>query len=263
MRFSHATEIRKLVCSVVRIAGRSQDRPAFLQRSQGFKNMVSETTSKRRIEMSKHTPGPWRVDGFLDGTNFPGIMHEVFDDNKKCIRAAQIMPFYDCDPNGKDYARHMADKRLIEAAPDLLAALNEAEKYIGALPKPSVKKDFSGLNHLEQTLKAVRLAIAKATGESATNPALEALRYHVSGAIERGEGVAITEQRVDAKITELIRDVKDSDCALSAIFDDGSTRKLFNFFIDELAFFDADLIGKTEAEAHQLHSARIIAYIQS
>ena len=213
--------------------------------------------------MSKHTPGPWRVDGFLDGTNFPGIMHEVFDDNKKCIRAAQIMPFYDCDPNGKDYARHMADKRLIEAAPDLLAALNEAEKYIGALPKPSVKKDFSGLNHLEQTLKAVRLAIAKATGESATNPALEALRYHVTGAIERGEGVAITEQRADAKITELIRDVKDGDCALSAIFDDGSTRKLFNFYIDELAFFDSDLIGKTETEAHQLHHARTIAYIQS
>lgn len=199
----------------------------------------------------------------------------------------------------------------LKALPDLLAALKDAEKYIGALPKPSVKKDFSGLNHLEQTLKAVRAAISKATGCSycggncpadeehacdgylgdvdgldseercehtgmtrdeleslcgtpaITNPALEALRYHVTGAIERGEGVAITEQRADAKITELIRDVKDGDCALSAIFDDGSTRKLFNFFIDELAFFDADLLGKTETEAHQLHSARIIAYIQS
>jgi len=95
-----------------------------------------------------------------------------------------------------------------------------------------------------------------------TNPALEALRYHVTGAIERGEGVAITEQRFDAKITELIRDVKDGDCALSAVFDDGSTRKLFNFYIDELAFFDADLIGKTEDEAHQLHHARTIAYLQ-
>lgn len=73
----------------------------------------------------------------------------------------------------------------------------------------------------------------------------------------------IAEQRADAKITELIRDVKDGDCALSAIFDDGSTRKLFNFYIDELAFFDADLIGKTEGEAHQLHHARTIAYIQS
>jgi len=80
---------------------------------------------------------------------------------------------------------------------------------------------------------------------------------------DHNDGVVITEQRAAAKITELIRDVNDGDCALSAIFDDGSTRKLFNFYIDELAFFDADLLGKTETEAHQLHSARIIAYIQS
>jgi len=97
---------------------------------------------------------------------------------------------------------------------------------------------------------------------SVVNPALESLRHHVTGAIERGEGVAITEQRTDAKITELIRDVNDGDCALSAIFDDGSTRKLFNFYIDELAFFDADLIGKTQDEAHQLHHARTLAYLQ-
>jgi len=69
-------------------------------------------------------------------------------------------------------------------------------------------------------------------------------------------------ERTDAKITELIRDVNDGDCALSAIFDDGSTRKLFNFYIDELAFFDADLIGKTQDEAHQLHHARTLAYLQ-
>ena len=98
---------------------------------------------------------------------------------------------------------------------------------------------------------------------SVVNPALESLRYHVSGAIERGEGVAITEQRADAKITELIRDVNDGDCALSAIFDDGSTRKLFNFYIDELAFFDADLIGKTEIEAHHIHGQRMVAYLQA
>ncbi len=96
-----------------------------------------------------------------------------------------------------------------------------------------------------------------------TNPALEALRYHVTGAIERGEGVAITEQRVDAKITELIRDVKDGDCALSAIFDDGSTRKLFNFYIDELAFVDCDLLGKTQSEAIELKRARDENYLRS
>ena len=71
------------------------------------------------------------------------------------------------------------------------------------------------------------------------------------------------EQQHDAKITELIRDVTDGDCALSAIFDDGSTRRLFNFFIDELAFHDADLIGKTEMQAHELRSARDVNYLRS
>ncbi len=73
----------------------------------------------------------------------------------------------------------------------------------------------------------------------------------------------ITEQRHDAKITELIRDVKYGDCALSAIFDDGSTRKLFNFYIDELAFVDCDLLGKTEFEAIELKRARDLKYLQS
>lgn len=73
----------------------------------------------------------------------------------------------------------------------------------------------------------------------------------------------ITEQRVDAKITELIRDVKDGDCALSAIFDDGSTRKLFNFYIDELAFVDCDLLGKTQSEAIELKRARDENYLRS
>lgn len=67
----------------------------------------------------------------------------------------------------------------------------------------------------------------------------------------------------DAKITQLIRDVTEGDCALSAIFDDGSTRKLFNFYIDELAFHDADLLGKTEMQAHELKSQRDMNYLRS
>lgn len=64
-------------------------------------------------------------------------------------------------------------------------------------------------------------------------------------------------------ITELIRNVKDGDCELSAKFTDGSTRKLFNFYIDELAFVDCDLIGKTESEAIELKRARDVKYLQS
>jgi hypothetical protein len=105
--------------------------------------------------MSNHTPGPWRVDGFADGTGFPGIMHEVFDDNKKCIRAAQIIPFYDCDPNGKDYSRHMADKRLIEAAPELLAAMMSLDSMFD--------NDGPLLTVYANEIKAFRAAISKAT----------------------------------------------------------------------------------------------------
>lgn len=92
------------------------------------------------------------------------------------------------------------------------------------------------------------------------------------GTFDRVEGSKLCEHCNDedrCEHTGMTRDELESlcgtisDCALSAIFDDGSTRKLFSFFIDELAFFDADLIGKTEGEAHQLHHARTIAYIQS
>ena len=64
-------------------------------------------------------------------------------------------------------------------------------------------------------------------------------------------------------ITEVIRDIKHGDCTLSAIFSDGSERKLFNFFIDELSFSDFELIGKTETEAQALHSQKDSAYLRS
>jgi len=140
--------------------------------------------------------------------------------------------------------------------------LREGWSHIYGIDLPGEEGSVFDTDDLEEAIAMIKALIAEKS-ERKVNPALEALRYHVTGAIERGEGVAITEQLADATITELIRDVKDGDCALSAIFDDGSTRKLFNFFIDELAFFDSDLIGKTETEAHQLHHDRTIAYIQS
>lgn len=89
------------------------------------------------------------------------------------------------------------------------------------------------------------------------------LRHHVSGAIARGEAEAIVGQPVIPTITEVIRDIKHGDCTLSAIFSDGSERKLFNFFIDELSFSDSELIGKTETEAQALHSQKDLAYLRS
>lgn len=139
--------------------------------------------------------------------------------------------------------------------------LREGWDNLYGIDLPGEEDSVNDTDDLEEAIAVIKALIAEKS-ERKVNPTLEALRYHVTGAIERGEGVAITEQRTDAKITELIRDVNDGDCALSAIFDDGSTRKLFNFYIDELAFFDADLIGKTQDEAHQLHHARTLAYLQ-
>lgn len=75
--------------------------------------------------MSRHTPGPWELHGFCENGTFPGIVHERHDKDGKRVHAEQVLPFYDCDPQGKTYARHMADKRLIESAPDMYRALNQ------------------------------------------------------------------------------------------------------------------------------------------
>lgn len=72
--------------------------------------------------MSKHTPGPWQVNGFAQDDIYPGIMQVVTDSDGKVIRAKQVMPFYNCDPSTDEHARHMADKALIAAAPELLQA---------------------------------------------------------------------------------------------------------------------------------------------
>jgi hypothetical protein len=69
------------------------------------------------------------------------------------------------------------------------------------------------------------------------------------------------------RITEVTRIVKYGNCTLYATFDHGSgdkaERKLFSFYVDELSFTDADLIGKTEDEAHELRRLRDIAYLRS
>ena len=100
--------------------------------------------------MSKHTPGPWGyvftdygivVDANAGKTDIAAVTHRVDD------------------------SVEIANAKLLASAPELLEALKEAESFIAALPKPSVKKDFSSLNRLEQSLKVVRAAIAKATGE--------------------------------------------------------------------------------------------------
>lgn len=66
-----------------------------------------------------------------------------------------------------------------------------------------------------------------------------------------------------AQITAIDREIKCGHCTLTGLLNDGSTRKLFSFYIDELSFADSDIIGLTEDEAHQLRQSRDVAYLRS
>jgi hypothetical protein len=99
--------------------------------------------------MSKHTPGPWQVmDSF-----YPSIK-EVFGASFKisCVMWAT-------DLTEEDYQQRSADLRLIAAAPDLLEALQSAERAMS-------NKHFAAevLAHDSVVREMIRAAIAKAGG---------------------------------------------------------------------------------------------------
>ena len=48
-----------------------------------------------------------------------------------------------------------------------------------------------------------------------------------------------------------------------ATFDDGSTKKLFSFYPDEVSFQESEFIGLTEQEAHSLFQQKDHAYLRS
>jgi hypothetical protein len=52
---------------------------------------------------------------------------------------------------------------------------------------------------------------------------------------------------------------------VSATFDDGTTKRLFSFYPDEIEFENegAELIGLTEAEARALRHRKDIAYLRA
>ncbi len=66
-----------------------------------------------------------------------------------------------------------------------------------------------------------------------------------------------------AQITAIDREIKCGHCTLTGLLNDGSTRKLFSFYIDELSFADSDIIGLTEDEANELFRSRDVAYLRS
>lgn len=86
---------------------------------------------------AKHTPGPWSIcfDGQLDGADGTRVLFLPFDSYKE---------FNDLQPTIK------ANLRLIAAAPDLLAALEQAAEWL----------EGSALH-----LGDIRATIAKAKGD--------------------------------------------------------------------------------------------------
>jgi len=50
---------------------------------------------------------------------------------------------------------------------------------------------------------------------------------------------------------------------VTATFEDGSTKELFDYFPDEISFTEAELVGLTEQEARDLFHQKDVAYLRS
>lgn len=114
---------------------------------------------------TKHTPGPWELQVgedacFHKGNRFAITKSGEDDGEPWNVTIAEVWP----SDNGADHA----DARLIAAAPELLAALQEIiPAYLGALAEASrtdsepYEESPAGL-----MLSLARAAIAKATGDA-------------------------------------------------------------------------------------------------
>ncbi len=65
------------------------------------------------------------------------------------------------------------------------------------------------------------------------------------------------------KITSVKSETANGSCTLTALFTDFSERRLFSFYVDELCFSNDELIGLTEAQAHELRHSKDVAYLRS
>jgi len=93
---------------------------------------------------TQHTPGPWYIDRILNNANLG--YRAIIDGDGYTV----------CSPSPMG----QANARLIAAAPDLLAVLEEIVKAI------DFERGASETEDAERLLIAAREAIAKATGEA-------------------------------------------------------------------------------------------------
>ena len=104
------------------------------------------------MNQSKHTPGPWNVDG--DATVY-GPRFSIANDKE------QIGIFEVADCKGYKQERE-ANAYLIASAPDLLAALN---RLIQSLPEDSNEyPDSASARQVFDSIRFARETISKATG---------------------------------------------------------------------------------------------------
>lgn len=64
-------------------------------------------------------------------------------------------------------------------------------------------------------------------------------------------------------ITSIAREVFMGYATLTATLTDGTSTRLFSYYIDELSFSSAELVGLTVEQACRLRHARDVAYLRS
>lgn len=66
-----------------------------------------------------------------------------------------------------------------------------------------------------------------------------------------------------ARITAMPESIFDAMPEVTVTLEDGSTRNLFSYYPDEISFTEAEFIGLTVAQAHNLRHRKDVAYLQS
>jgi len=112
---------------------------------------------------SKHTPGNWFVSDQPDAELHRIAIHAdvVRGDWRYELRGLAYATWQDCDQRDE----YEANARLIAAAPTMLEALKEAERFLDYFANGRV--EFIGAGTPHTALEQVSAAIAKATGETA------------------------------------------------------------------------------------------------
>jgi hypothetical protein len=66
-----------------------------------------------------------------------------------------------------------------------------------------------------------------------------------------------------AHITAMPQSIFDAMPEVIVTLEDGSTRKLFSYYPDEISFTEDEFVGLTAPQAHELRHRKDVAYLQS